>query len=227
MTQNGPTAWRIRVYLLLALIVLPITPGLTNAQTTLDRRQPALMTSYKWASLTEHQRGIYIRSFLETVSFILYGHSQKDNERHAKIFSDWTLCAERQPISSWQTFDWDLKGDLEKTVAAQFYDYASIVCKDVAGTDDKKWRSVWLLKPEEWKSLSLHDRAIYLMAYVETVFAATRRAKDAANERKLNICIASAGIEGLLSSMEQTKIEWQYPLPWSASRALGTTCKGS
>jgi hypothetical protein len=27
--------------------------------------------------------------------------------------------------------------------------------------------------------------------------------------------------------MEQTKIEWQFPLPWSVSRALGATCKTS
>jgi hypothetical protein len=101
----------------------------------------------------------------------------------------------------------------------------SIVRKDWAGKGDKSWRPVWLLKPAEWKSLSLHDRAIYLMAYAETVYAATRRAKDAANQRKLDICIASVGIEGLISSMEQTKIEWQFPLPWSVSRAFGSACK--
>jgi hypothetical protein len=63
------------------------------------------------------------------------------------------------------------------------------------------------------------------MAYVETVYVATQRAKDTENERKLDICLASAGIEGLVSSMEEIKIEWQFPLPWSVSRALGATCK--
>jgi hypothetical protein len=125
MTRKGPLAWRILVCLLVALVFLSMEPSLLKAQTTLDRRQPALMTSYKWASLTERQRGIYIRGFLETVSFILYGHSQKDSEQHAKIFSDWTLCAERQPISSWQTFDWTLRAELDKTVASQFYDLGS------------------------------------------------------------------------------------------------------
>ncbi len=160
------------------------------------------------------------------MSFILYSHSQKDDEQHAKTFSDWTLCAQGQRLCSWQTFDWVLRGKTEETGAAQFYDLAPIVCKDLVGKGDKTWRTVWLVKPAEWKSLSLHDRAIYLMAYVETVFAATRRAKDTGNERKLDICIASVGIEGLISSMEQTKIEWQFPLPWSVSRALGTACKG-
>ncbi len=183
------------------------------------------MTEYKWASLTDRQREIYVKGFLETVSFILYSYSRQDDKQHAQTFSDWTTCAERRPLSSWLTLDWTIRGQTEKTVAAQFYDSASLVCKDSLGKGDKKWRGVWLLKPEEWKSLSLHDRAIYLMAYVETAFAANQRANDSANLRKLDICVASAGIEGLISSMEQTKIEWQYPLPWSVSRALGATCK--
>jgi hypothetical protein len=210
---------------LVALAFSFIALSVAGAQTTLGKPQPMLMTSYKWVSLTERQREIYTRGFLETVSFILYGHSQRDNEQHAKIFSEWTLCAERQPLSSWLTLDWDLRGKTGETVAAQFYDIAPIVCKESAGKGDNSWRAVWLLKPAEWKSLSLHDRAIYLMAYAETVYAATRRAKDAANERKLDICIASVGIEGLISSMEQTKIEWQFPLLWSASRAFGSACK--
>ena len=88
-----------------------------------------------------------------------------------------------------------------------------------------KWMKTFGLKPAEWKSLSLHDRAIYLMAYAETAYAATRREKDAVNERKLEVCISSVGIEGLVSSMELTKIEWQFPLPWSVSRAFGSACK--
>ena len=198
---------------------------LVGAQTTLAKREPRFMNSYKWAGLTEGQRSIYVKGYLETVSFALYGSSRKDNQDHAQIFSDWTACAERQPLSAWRTLDWMLKGQLDKTVAAQFYDIASIVCKDVVGKGDKSWRAVWLLKPAEWRSLSLHDRAIYLMAYVETVFLLTQREKDSANERHLDICVASAGIEGFMSSMEQTKIEWQFPLPWSVSRAMGATCK--
>jgi hypothetical protein len=183
----------INPYLRLVLATLSCALGVvapTGAQTTLDKRQPLLMTEYKWASLTERQRDIYVKGFLETVSFTLYGHSQTDNQEHAQVFSDWTACAESWPLSAWQTLDWTIQGKLDKTVAAQFYDSAPTVCKDSVGKGDKKWRSVWLLKPAEWRSLSLRDRAIYLMAYVETVFVATQRAKDAAGERKLDICIA-------------------------------------
>jgi hypothetical protein len=226
MMRVGRLPWLIFVSSSLAALAFSrIALSVAGAQTTLGKPQPMLMTSYKWASLTDRQREIYTRGFLETMSFILYGHSQQDNEQHAKIFSEWTLCAERQPLSSWQTLDWALRGKTDETVAAQFYDIAPIVCKESAGKGDKSWRPVWLLKPAEWKSLSLHDRAIYLMAYAETVYAATRRAKDTANERKLDICIASVGIEGLISSMEQTKIEWQFPLPWSVSQVFGSACK--
>jgi hypothetical protein len=182
------------------------------------------MSDYKWASLTDRQRGIYIRGFLETVSFALYGQAQPGNEQHAQTFSDWTRCAERQPLSRWRPLGWGL-GELDKTAAAQFFDLAPTACQDSANKGDKKLRPVWLLKAAEWKSLSIHDRAIYLMAYVETFFAGYQRVKDTENERKLDICIARVGIEGLISAMEQTKIEWQYALPWSVSRALGTACK--
>jgi hypothetical protein len=222
MRLIGSPSWRV-LFRLIAPILL-ITSAALEAQTTLDRRQPRLMTEYKWASLTERQQGIYIRGFLETVSFFLYSQAQPGNEQHAQAFSDWTLCAERQPVSRWRTLGWCL-GELDKTAAAQFFDLAPTACQDSANKGDKKMRPVWLLKPTEWKSFSSHDRAIYLMAYVETFFAGSERANDTANVRKLDICIAKAGIEGLISSMDQTKIEWQYPLPWSVSRALGATCK--
>ena len=64
-----------------------------------------------------------------------------------------------------------------------------------------------------------------MMAYVETSFAGSQRAKDTENERKLDTCIARVGIEGLITSLERTSMEWQYPLPWSVSRALGAACK--
>jgi hypothetical protein len=78
---------------------------------------------------------------------MLYSHSQQDNEQHAKTYSEWRLCAERQPLSGWQPFDWTIRGELDKTAAAQFYDLGSIACKDAVGKGDKTWRALWLLKP--------------------------------------------------------------------------------
>jgi hypothetical protein len=122
----------VSIFILLATICLPLPSG-AQTQTTLDKRQPRLMTKYKWASLTKRQLEIYTKGFLETVSFYLYSYSRKDNEEHAKLFSDWTVCAERQPLSAWQTLDWTIRGETAKTVAAQFYDLAPIVCKESVG----------------------------------------------------------------------------------------------
>ena len=210
---------------LILLSCLLVASTFAGAQVTLGKREPRLMSSYKWASLTEQQRDIYVKSFLETVSFILYSHSRKDNQQQAQVYSDWTACAERKPLSAWKPLEWMVEGKLERTVSAQLFDSAAAVCKDFVGKGDAKWRSVWLLKPADWKALSIHDRALYLMAYFETVFFSAQRAKDAANERKLDICVASAGIEGLISSMERTQVEWQFPMPWTVSRVLGATCK--
>src|SRR5437867_10883173 len=113
---------RRHALLQLAVLCAILTVSLAAAQTTLDKRQPQLMTSYKWISLSDRQREIYVRGFLETVSFYLYSYSKKDNAEQAQIFADWTVCAERQPLSAWQTLDWTIKGETEKTVAAQFYD---------------------------------------------------------------------------------------------------------
>src|SRR5919201_2717558 len=83
------------------LIVAP-----SQGQTTSDKRQPRLMTSYKWAWLDERQHEIYVKGFLETVSFVLYGHSRPDDPEQLKTFADWTACAEREPLSRWRPLNW-------------------------------------------------------------------------------------------------------------------------
>jgi hypothetical protein len=197
----------------------------TSASAESRRDDTMLMTEYKWASLTDAQRALYIRGFLETVSFVLYNHSRRENQADAQVFSDWTACAEREALSRWQTYGWEIKGELDRTAAYQFYEGAPIVCKAIAGTGDKTLRPVRFISVQAWKTLSLRDKAIYIMAYVETVAESIRREKDQARERQLSICIGSQGIEGLLSAMEQTSIEAQYPLPWSVSRILGKACR--
>ena len=103
--QTIAMRWHVTAAVLASALCLLFLSVLQD-QTTLDHRVPLLMTEYKWASLTDRQREIYVRGFLETVSFMLYSRSQKDNEEHAKTFSDWRFCAEKQPVSRWQTLDW-------------------------------------------------------------------------------------------------------------------------
>jgi hypothetical protein len=104
---------------------------------------------------------------------------------------------------------------MDRTAASQFFEFASVACKDTVGTGNTKWRPARLVSTREWTGLSLRDKAIYIMAYVETIVDIIRRSKDPNRDRQLvhlDVCIATRGIEGLLSAMEQTPIEPQYPL---------------
>src|SRR5262245_41187487 len=79
-----------------------------------------LMTSYKWSGLTADQQELYIKSFLETVSFVMYSDAGR-RDQYSQAFSDWTRCAETVPLkSSWFPFGWNIKGELNRNLAAQF-----------------------------------------------------------------------------------------------------------
>jgi hypothetical protein len=115
--RKAQRPWCVLAYIVLVQAFVSLSPPVVKAQMTLNRPQPRLMTESKWSSLTERQHGIYIRGFLETVSFFLYSQAQPGNEHQAQAFSDWTLCAERQPLSRWRTLDWGL-GELDNPLSA-------------------------------------------------------------------------------------------------------------
>ena len=182
-----------------------------------------LMTPYKWSGLTDAQRALYVKSFLETTSFAMYRRDLPDAAQ--KDFSAWTVCAETKPIESWQPLGWMIKGELKRTAAAQFTEMALDSMPEFRGKDLKKRPPVQLVSRKEWQSLGLRDRAIYLMGYIETVYEAGRAMKLNKDVRYLDICLEHQGIEGVLGALETTEMEWQYPIPWSISRVLGKACR--
>jgi hypothetical protein len=182
-----------------------------------------LMTSYKWSGLSDGQRGLYVKSFLETTSFAMY---RKDPPQQAqRDFAAWTACAETVPVERWQPLGWMIKGELKRSAASQFLEVAPLVCKDALPKLDKTLRLVRLISRSTWQSLGLRDRAIYMMGYVETVYEISRTMKRSDELRHLDICIGHVGIEGLMDALGTIDMEWQYPLPWSISRALGKACR--
>lgn len=183
-----------------------------------------LMTSYKWSGLSDAQRALYVKGFLETTSFVMYSHNP-DLPEAQQDFSAWTVCAETQPIESWRPYGWMIKGELKRTLASQFWEIASIVCKEARGKSLKKRSPVRLVSRSAWQSLGLRDRAIYVMAYIETVYEVSRNMKRYDDLRHLEICLGHQGIEGVLGALETIDMEWQFPLPWSISRALGKACR--
>ncbi len=59
MTRVGRLPWRIFVFSSLVAPAFSLMAlSFAGAQTTLGKRQPMLMTEYKWASLTERQHEI-------------------------------------------------------------------------------------------------------------------------------------------------------------------------
>ncbi len=216
-------AWlyHLRVLALAASMLAVLSPSSARAEPIGEGM--LLMTPYKWSGLTDGQRALYIKSFLETTSFAMYRRDLPDAAQ--RDFSAWTLCAESKPIQSWQPLGWMIKGELKRTAASQFTEMASTACAEFRGKDPKKRSPVQLVSRKEWQSLGLRDRAIYVMGYIETVYEAGRAMKLHKEVRYLDICLGHQGIDGVLAALETTEMEWQYPIPWSISRVLGKACR--
>lgn len=158
-----------------------------------------LMTPSKWADLTDDQQGLYVKAFLETVSFSMYGDYLRNSEG-VKDFSDWTACAEHEQPSRWNPLvDW-LFGKLDRTAASQYFKMVHVVCKKYVGKGDKTWSPVRLISKKEWSILSRSDKAIYVTGYVETAdeFLRMTKQSDQARRRRLENCVASRGVEGIM-----------------------------
>lgn len=176
--------------------------------------------------MTEAQRNIYAQALLETLSFQLYAYTPKGHKQAVEEFSAFTRCAESVDATRWRPIPWSLGQDLENTVADQLYGtIAPIVCKSFLGQGDMTLRPVRMMSKSTWQRLSVQDKAIYLMGYVETGQAFARRRGDHEMQRAIKICIESVGIEGLLGALDRITYEWQHPLPWSISKAFGAACK--
>jgi hypothetical protein len=182
-----------------------------------------LLSYSKWDDLSPDQQTLYLNGFLETISFLMYGESPR-NADTAQTFSDWTACAEREQPNRWKPMvDW-LFGKLDQTAASQYFKMAQVVCEKYPGKGDKTWNPVKLISKGQWSSLSLRDKEIYVTAYVETADDWSRRSKQTANVRRLENCIGKDGVAKIMNTIKNTPIEWQYPLPWSVSVAVGKAC---
>lgn len=182
-----------------------------------------LMTSSTWDGFDKDQRGLYVKGFLETVSFIMYGYVPQNSET-AKDFSDWTACAQHEQPSRWMPLDW-LFGDLNRTAASQFFRIAHTVCEKDLGKGDKTWTPVRLVSKADWSSLSRADREIYVTAYIETTYEMLKRGQQLDQVREIEKCVKRRELEGIMKEVDKIAVEWQYPLPWSVSRGLGNACR--
>jgi hypothetical protein len=203
------------------IIVEQCEPIRSAADTQRSGARP-LMTAAQWTALGEGERAIYVKGYLETVSFFMYGHSER-TDRAVSAFSDWTACA-KQDVDRWSPLGWLITGEVDRSAATQFNEMGSVICKDFIGRGDKTWRPVRLISKEDWVRFSQEQKAIYVISYVETFDAVMRRVKGDEHLRRLDACLGERGIEGIIAEVDSIDIEWQYPMPWSVSRAVGKAC---
>ena len=181
------------------------------------------MPNWKWDHLSEKQQELYVKGFLETFSFFVYGISTKDKESGQK-FSDMTACAEYEPAKRWtQMPDW-LFGDLKATVASQCFKNSGYICQKYIGKGDGKWKPIQLVSANEWSQLSPEDKEIYGTAYLETADVMSRKAKQDKNVEHLENCIKNGGDARFLAAVQSIPIESENPMPWSVAHALGKAC---
>jgi hypothetical protein len=189
------------------------------------------MTSYKHAHLTPNQQNIYLNAYFETMGFILYSHSPRQDPNAMKQLNAWIDCVmETKDSDKWNPeLGWMFGENLKKSSAYVLYNIVSPpVCKDYLEKAGTQVRTLRIYSYDHWKSFSLKDKAVYLSGYLDTVASLEMRLEAAGmknNLRDLLIVIEATGIDGILSDLMATEFEPQYPLPWSMSRGLGAARK--
>ncbi len=184
-----------------------------------------LMTPHKWAGLTESEVNIYAQAFLETMSFVSYGYLPKDRKDAVEQFSTFTRCAETEDITRWRPYKWPYVQD-SGTAADDLQSTAALLCEKYMSKGDTSLRAVRLISRSAWQAFSPREKAIYLMGYIETGQAYVKRIGDREMQEFIRNCVEyGIGLEGILGELDHITYEWQYPLPWSISRAVGVACK--
>jgi len=67
----------------------------------------------------------------------------------------------------------------------------------------------------------------YVGAYVETALELMVLMQRSEDVTLLTQCMKEKGLDRILEELEGINFEWQHPMPWTVSRAVGTSCKGS
>jgi hypothetical protein len=182
-----------------------------------------LMPMLQWNDLSDSQQELYVKGFLETLSFMAYGSAPRD-QKDAQRFSDWTACAEHEPAKSWTgMYDWQF-GKLQASGAWQCFKASSMICEKYTGKGDGRWKPIQLVSTSEWKRFTPQDKEVYAIAYAETADLMSRLTKQDTNANKLENCVKHGGDQRFFSAAKEISVETQYPMPWSVSRALGNTC---
>ena len=196
------------------------------------------VTFHQWNEFTEHEQEIYAQSVLESWSFRLYGMSL--TQKSPAEFSAFTACAETEKASKFRNLA-DMGyifGEIDKPVVAHIVDKTPLICKEYINKGDGSGRPVRLVQKRHWKTFTTQEQKIYLMGYIDFAYysfkmmvtqitskgqshldqATLRFFNKTKNDLKdIEKCMTQVGIGNVFRIMSKQKIEWKYPMPWSAS----------
>ena len=142
-------------------------------------------------------------------------------------FSDYRQCVEDNQNRSWPLFGWLWGESLEASAAAQLVRQTiPLVCREYAGKGNGGWNPPRIVSKREWQGYSDVERMFYVSAYIETGLELMVLSHQNEDVNLLTQCMKNKGIDKVLEKLGEIEIEWQYPMPWTVSKALGTVCKG-
>lgn len=206
------------------VLLIALMCGEVIAQTTKIAAPFPIVTWHQWNQLSDSQRNIYTEAFLETLSFQFYSHLPDDIKAREQ-FAAFTRCFEKEPVGRWIPYDWEMFAkNLDEPVAEQLLGYVSTVCKPYFGHSGSSLQPVKLIDEASWEKMSREDKNLYFMSYIETGYAMNERANDTQMANAIASCVTDVGIAKITKSLDTVSYEWQYPLPWSISKAFGSAC---
>lgn len=172
----------------------------------------------------EHQA--YFHGALETYGYILYGYWPR-TPKHEQEFSAYRKCVEENHSSNNWRLGWVWGKYLKSSVAAQLVRRnIPNVCHTYAGKGDGEWNPPRVVGKQEWKGYTANERKFYVSAYIETTLELAVLMQRDQDVSLMTQCMEDKGVNKVLDTLKEIQIEWQYPMPWSVARALGSVCKG-
>jgi len=169
----------------------------------------------------------YFHGALETYGFILYGYWPRTPEFEQQ-FSDFRKCTEDNKRRSWPLSGWLFGTSLDASAAAQLIrEMIPIACREYAGKGNGGWEPPRIVSKEGWEGYGDVERRFYVSAYIETALELMVLMEQNEDIAVFTQCMKSKGIDEVLKRLGDMEVEWQFPMPWTISTAVGSTCLGS
>lgn len=168
----------------------------------------------------------YFHGVLETYGFILYGVWPRVAEAEQQ-FSDYRQCAEDNRDRGWPLTVWISGTALEASMAAQMVRrFIPLVCQEYVKKGSGGWKPPRIVGKEDWQGYGDIERKFYVSAYIETAAELMVLMQQTEDVSILTKCMKDGGIDKVLEKLRSVEVEWQYPMPWTVSKSVGSVCKG-